>query len=86
MYAVSRFDYKKTVKRSQERSRADRIELGKELFKYSVKMLDFFTASIIDKKIAEYTNRYPDLDTLSITFKVLNNFAKLYGIEWRELI
>lgn len=64
-------------------SRADRIELGKELFKYSVKMLDFFTASIIDKKIAEYTNRYPDLDTLSITFKVLNNFAKLYGIEWR---
>lgn len=86
MYAVSRFDYKKTVKRSQERSRADRIELGKELFKYSVKMLDFFTASIIDKKIAEYTNRYPDLDTLSITFKVLNNFAKLYSIEWRELI
>lgn len=86
MYAVSRFDYKKTVKRSQERSRADSIELGKELFKYSVKMLDFFTASIIDKKIAEYTNRYPDLDTLSITFKVLNNFAKLYGIEWRELI
>ena len=67
-------------------SRADRIELGKELFKYSVKMLDFFTASIIDKKIAEYTNRYPDLDTLSITFKVLNNFAKLYSIEWRELI
>lgn len=86
MYAVSRFDYKKTVKRSQERSRADSIELGKELFKYSVKMLDFFTASIIDKKIAEYTNRYPDLDTLSITFKVLNNFAKLYSIEWRELI
>lgn len=86
MYAVSRFDYKKTVKRSQERSRADRIELGKELFKYSVKMLDFFTASIIDKKIAEYTNRYPDLDTLSITFKVLNNFAKLYSIECRELI
>lgn len=83
MYAVSRFDYKKTVKLSQEMSRADRIELGKELFKYSVKMLDFFTASIIDKKIAEYTNRYPDLDTLSITFKVLNNFAKLYGIEWR---
>ena len=77
---------KKTVKLSQEMSRADRIELGKELFKYSVKMLDFFTASIIDKKIAEYTNRYPDLDTLSITFKVLNNFAKLYGIEWRELI
>lgn len=74
---------KKTVKLSQEMSRADRIELGKELFKYSVKMLDFFTASIIDKKIAEYTNRYPDLDTLSITFKVLNNFAKLYGIEWR---
>ena len=77
---------KKTVKLSQEMSRADRIELGKELFKYSVKMLDFFTASIIDKKIAEYTNRYPDLDTLSITFKVLNNFAKLYSIEWRELI
>lgn len=77
---------KKTVKLSQEMSRADRIELGKELFKYSVKMLDFFTASIIDKKIAEYTNRYPDLDTLSITFKVLNNFTKLYGIEWRELI
>ena len=49
-------------------------------------MLGVFTASIIDKQIAEYTNRYPDLDTLSITFKVLNNFAKLYGIEWRELI
>lgn len=49
-------------------------------------MLDFFTASIIDKKIAEYTNRYPDLDTLSITFKVLNNFSKLYSIEWMELI
>ena len=57
-----------------------------KVFKYSVKNARPFTASTIDKKIAEYTNRYPDSDTLSITFNVLNNFAKSYGIEWRELI
>nr|DAI73246.1 MAG TPA: minor capsid protein [Caudoviricetes sp.] len=56
-----------------------------KVFKYSVKNARPFTASTIDKKIAEYTDRYPDLDTLSITFKVLNSFTKSYGIEWREL-
>lgn len=76
---------KKTVKLSQEMSRADRIELGKELFKYSVKNARPFASCTIDTKVKELTFN-GELDPYDAGIKVLNDFIKSYNIFWEELL
>lgn len=85
MYAVSRFDYKKRLSEVKKMSRADHIELGKELFKYSVKNARPFASCTIDTKVKELTFN-GELDPYDAGIKVLNDFIKSYNIFWEELL
>lgn len=56
-----------------------------KVFKYSARNARPFATSTIDDKIDAGKKRSPVASILDITEKILNDFVKAYGIEWREL-
>ena len=56
-----------------------------KVFKYTARNARPFATSTIDDKIDAGKKRSPGASILDITEKILNDFAKAYGIGWREL-
>lgn len=56
-----------------------------KVFKYSVRNSRPFATSIIDDKIERLKKSNGDYNLYQIMTEVLNEFAKGYGIEWREI-